>query len=202
MVTWAGTPPLPNQIKGSEGVKISVIDVATNICVICEVLVKVDTIMEINQLFSSYGNATLRAAITATHPGIKASVKFIRKDRIGNSNNTDQPFGGIRVKTIYNTDGLGNVTNKKKYLYAKWDEKQHSSGRMLFQGVPETNYVTVTPTTIQRPIIGDYNCAYYTVNSSGTAALYLNDYNTICYTDVIELFENDSTVGGIEHRLM
>lgn len=200
-VMWAGTPPPPEAIRGDEGITLSVFDSITNNCIICNFPIKADTIIELKKLNTTYENSKFYATITATFAGITAYVSIIRKDAFVVSN-VDQPLAGVRVKSIIDQDGITNVIKKKKYLYSKWNTPSHSSGQLFFPGVPETNNVSVGRKFTQIPGFGDFACAYYTVGSSGTANLYLNDYSTVSYTDVVEVFENEAIVGGIEHQYL
>ncbi|WP_315819969.1 hypothetical protein [Paraflavitalea speifideaquila] len=198
---WAGTPPPPEAIRGDEGITLSVFDSATNVAIINNIPIKADTIIELKVLNNIYENSKFYTRITATFPGITAYVSIIRKDALL-INNIDQPLAGVRVKSIFDQDGVTNVIKKKKYLYHKWNTPNHSSGQLFYPGIPETNFVGVGRHFTQMPNVGDYMCAFYSISSSGTSNLYLNDYNTVSYTDVIEVFENEAVVGGIEHQYL
>ncbi|MDF2187140.1 hypothetical protein [Paraflavitalea sp. CAU 1676] len=202
IVSWIGAPPPIEQIRGDEGAIISVYDLATNECVVCGIPVPVGANTEIDQLLPNSYNRTLYGAVTITHPGIKAEVVFVGKD-LEVVSNTNQPFGGLRVKAIQSFDGLGNYANRKQYVYSSFDMPDRSSGSVTFPGEPSINNVMVSSYKVFDPRFpqwSGYDCAYYTLSSSGIVDLYLNDYNTVSYSNVTELFEGRNDTGGIEHK--
>ncbi|MFI5128415.1 MAG: hypothetical protein ACHQFX_00425 [Chitinophagales bacterium] len=112
------------------------------------------------------------------------------------------PAGGLRVKSLYDNDGLGKVQNKRTFQY-KLVATANLLPSLLNPNSEDLFYQAYRGTKV----ISDGQFYVYTLMqlfSSSQFPLYMNGMGNPQYTNVTEEFrdKSDNVTGGIEHKFL
>ncbi|MVT40564.1 hypothetical protein GO495_08215 [Chitinophaga oryziterrae] len=196
---WTGTPPRPGEIRGDEGIVVSVIDSITNLCRVCAVNVPAGTVKTWT-LDNLDGKYYLKVVINFN--GIDAFSQMSRLN-IETTSAQNTSISGVRVKSMTDVDSFTTVVNKRSFLYDNWDMPGKSSGVLWGGFRKQYGFVSLHRflcSVVGHPGTNDGYTFNLVVHSNSVIDLYNNDNNTIIYPNVIEVNGNDIQGGGIEHK--
>ncbi len=148
------------------------------------------------RLFLGNPDVGLKLSVQSTYPpNVQFTVRIFNPRR-------DQVFpqysvGGVRVKSICDFDGGGQIQNKKIFEY-DWSELQGSANSFP----DDEGQFYSTSKGIDPNINAIYHLHHITSNSS--YPLYLNEFGTLNYPKVTEKWVDNTEriTGGIEHSFL
>jgi hypothetical protein len=118
-------------------------------------------------------------------------------------------IGGVRVAKVITSDNTGNTPTVKKYMYARLDQQDVSSGAYIYRPIFE-KYLKVWvpcqsfPSADPNNPAGITNCDvvnydFYSSYSNTQSNLYAFANAPITYQSIIESFGDNYENGGIQH---
>lgn len=207
-VNWfyPGTQPSG---KEDEGIFITIINTDNNEIFFNNQLVQVGSSVSFNFLssadLSNMGKQLPANFIIKFESGANEiafnAVTTVRKANY--VSNLDKPMAGLRVKSIINNNGEGNI-NKKQYKYSEWDTQNTSgSSGVYLGGDPEYQFVNIERFNHSFQVndkITTARVCSFVLQSNSVFDLYQSDYRGVLYRTVIEVLGDGVENGGIEHK--
>jgi hypothetical protein len=158
--------------------------------------------------YNSYllSSGTYKIELVSTNNSIPAGLYFSYRPGNTNPQNQNISIPGLRVKSIFDSDGNGN-TVVKNYAYASVNEPEKSSGQILpvkyyqsFNRLVNYGYYwwDGDPFTLQ--IVGQVNQTFDKLQSSTNYRSYNGGKSAINYEFVVESVGSSYNNGVVEHK--